>query len=337
MKYLFHIIIITILLLSFSACQRHSDAWAQLNHADSIMATAPDSALILLNNINPSQLSGNEEKARYALLRSIAFDKNYIDTTSFDVLQPAIDYYLKHGTPNEKIRTLYYQGRIYQNRHNDDMAMQSFLNAIQESHIASDSLLIAHLLVAQGTLYFKLYQTDNFISNNLKAANIYKQQNKLRYAIKSYSNALDGANINNNKLLGDSIISICNQILGEYPSGISYLYPPLLIHSIKYGNNSDILNIIKISDNINISDQSKLNIALGYTKTGNSKLALDILENTNLSTNLLDSLKYALIKSDAFDSIGDYKNALECYQDYIYFLEKYQENIFFYQVTLFRR
>lgn len=208
MKYLFHIIIITILLLSFSACQRHSDAWAQLNHADSIMASAPDSALILLNNINPSQLSGNEEKARYALLHSIAFDKNYIDTTSFDVLQPAIDYYLKHGTPNEKIRTLYYQGRIYQNQHNDDMAMQSFLGATEEAPNASDSLLIAKLYVAQSITYTSLYKFAESAKSILQAADIYAScqnyEHWQEFYLDCYARAINDYIIIDNKNSSDS-------------------------------------------------------------------------------------------------------------------------------------
>ena len=63
------------------------------------MDAKPDSALVVLENIPSSSVKGKEAAARYALLKSIALDKNYIDTTTFDVLQPAIDYYVKNGTP----------------------------------------------------------------------------------------------------------------------------------------------------------------------------------------------------------------------------------------------
>ena len=36
---------------------------------------------------------------------SMALDKNYIDTTTFDIIQPAIDYYLSKGNADEKLRT----------------------------------------------------------------------------------------------------------------------------------------------------------------------------------------------------------------------------------------
>lgn len=46
-------------------------------------------------------------------LMFMALDKNYIDTTTFDVIQPAINYYLKEGTSDQKERTYYYQGCIF--------------------------------------------------------------------------------------------------------------------------------------------------------------------------------------------------------------------------------
>ena len=103
----------------------------------------------------------------------MALDKNCIDTTTFDILQPAIDYYIKHGTPDEQLRTYYYQGRIYQNQGDDDSAMCSFMNGSDLGENITDSLLLAHTLVAQGTLYFKQYKTDEFIHNNEEAARLY--------------------------------------------------------------------------------------------------------------------------------------------------------------------
>lgn len=47
----------------------------------------------VLQGMDKGELSGKEEKAKHALLLSMAMDKNYIDRTDFDVLQPAIDFY----------------------------------------------------------------------------------------------------------------------------------------------------------------------------------------------------------------------------------------------------
>ncbi len=111
--HLINIILLSIAVLTTGSCDRHGTAWNEMDKAESLMDSKPDSALVVLENIPASSVKGKEAAARYALLKSIALDKNCIDTTTFDVLQPAIDYYIKNGSPNEQLRTYYYQGRIY--------------------------------------------------------------------------------------------------------------------------------------------------------------------------------------------------------------------------------
>ena len=150
---------LTVLLAAVS-CGRQGAVSEKLDVAESLMNARPDSALAVLQGIPASAVKGKKASARYALLSSMALDKNYIDTTTFDILQPAIDYYTQHGTPDEQLRTYYYQGRIYQNQGDDDAAMRSFMKGCDLGKRVTDSLLLAHTLVAQGTLYLKQYKTD---------------------------------------------------------------------------------------------------------------------------------------------------------------------------------
>lgn len=114
-----------------------------LNRVESMIETSPDSAMSLLSSIDKQNLSGDRQKAQYALLMSMALDKNYIDTTSFEVLQPAIDYYLEKGSPNERIRTYYYQGVIFQNQGDRDKALNSHIKGLDIANNSTDSLTIA--------------------------------------------------------------------------------------------------------------------------------------------------------------------------------------------------
>lgn len=153
---------LTIIIFAIVGCDRHSGASEKLNLAESMMDSKPDSALSILNAVNVETLNGKKDKARYALLKSMALDKNYIDTTSLDILQPAIDYYLRKGTTDEKLRTYYYQGRIYQNRENNDSAMQSFMRGREYCGIASDTMTMANLMVAQATILYSTYKFKDF-------------------------------------------------------------------------------------------------------------------------------------------------------------------------------
>ena len=123
------ILILLVISVVFTACRHDTETDRYLDIAENIMEEHPDSALTLLESI-PQNLSDDKAvKARYALLRSMAIDKNGIDTTDFNILQPAIDYYSTHGTPDEKLRTYYYQGRIFQNREEYTPAMTAFVRA----------------------------------------------------------------------------------------------------------------------------------------------------------------------------------------------------------------
>lgn len=139
MKHYISIIILAIFLFS---CNGHSKHWETLSQVESYIEEKPDSALVTLEQIDLSELSGKEEKAKYALLYSMALDKNFIDKTDFELLQPAIDYYEDNGSATDKLRTCYYQGRIYQNLGNDALAMESFVKAISEGDASDDVLTV---------------------------------------------------------------------------------------------------------------------------------------------------------------------------------------------------
>lgn len=217
-------------------CSRRVEMEDILDAADSLMESQPDSALILLDGIDTGQMKSGRLKARFALLKSIALDKNYIDTTTFDVLQPAIDYYLENGTPDEKFRTLYYKGSIHKNANNDDLAMQSYLTALTDSAEITDSLTLARLLVAQGILFYNQYRIADCIRNNLIAADIYKTLGKLSLQAKSLSRALDGVIILGDKIRADSIILVINANTNLSSSTDMKLTVHLLKYAIRFSN-----------------------------------------------------------------------------------------------------
>ena len=154
---------------------------------------------------------------RIALLRTMALDKNYIDTTTFDILQPAIDYYIKNGTPDEKLKTYYYQGRIYQNRQENDSALQCYAYGKEYRNQISDSLTMANLLVAQASIFFTIYKIDDFIKNNLDAARLFNKIGRFDSEVFCLTNVLDGSFIKEDRHLADSIFKIVKIRNQQYP------------------------------------------------------------------------------------------------------------------------
>lgn len=320
-------LVLLLILLSTAGCNRRSSVDEKMDLADSLMMSKPDSALMVLEGIPASDVKGKERSARYALLKSMALDKNYIDTTTFDVLQPAIDYYIKHGTPDEQLRTYYYQGRIYQNQGDDDSAMQSFMKGSDLGENITDSLLLAHTLVAQGTLYLKQYKTDEFIHNNLDAAKLYGAIGRDILEIKSYTKALDGYVMMNDKLAADSILSICVPLVQKNPDGEFYMFPTLLSYTIEFCSSDEIKTFLDENKDLERTKDETMNYAKGYSKIGEYDEALNILSETTPSGFILDSIKYTLVKTDILEKQGQYEQALNLYKDYSAMLECYQKEL----------
>lgn len=324
---LHNIIITLIIIVLVAACDKYTSIVKQMDMAENLMDTKPDSAIAILENIQITNIKDKKIAARYALLKSMALDKNYIDTTTFDVLQPAIDYYMKNGSPDEQFRTYYYQGRIYQNRGDDESAMNSFMNGCDLKQLVTDSLLLAHTLVAQGTLYLKQYKIKEFVRNNIDAARLYAAIGKDFLEIKSYTKALDGYVMLNNQSAADSLLSICIPLVQKNPDGKTYLFSSLLSYTIEFCSPDDIKSFLDEYHNIELTTDEIMNFAKGYAKIGECNKAINFLSRINLSTSSLDSLKYISIKIEIMEKLGNYEQALSLYKDYSVMLERYQSEL----------
>lgn len=311
------------------SCTENSDLGKQCASAESLMNNHPDSALAVLRKINRSSLSSDKMKAKYALLMSQALDKNYIDTTSFDILQPAIDYYLRKGTADEKLRTYYYQGRIYQNRENNDSAMQSFMRGREYCGQASDTLTMANLLVAQGTILYTTYKFDDFIKVNLEAAELYRESGRPDYEILSLANVLDGSIQNGDKNLADSIMSIAHSKVSINPEYASAISPYVLLYAITFGKRDEIVDVLNYyNSGDTIEDMTKIDIAQAYSKIGDAYNAKRFIDLIDSSSDVRHSLKYYAVISDILEQNGDYADALEAYRNFSTTIDSIHQNIF---------
>lgn len=163
-----------ILITSLTGCgQRHTSAWSKLDTVESIIEERPDSALQILQSLDYATLGGDEERGRYSLLHAMALDKCWIDTTDLTVIDPATQWYAKHGTPDERLKMWYYRGRIAKNADSLDLAMQCYVHASDYINRAVDTLAICRLLVAQSNILFSIYDYEGQISLCQKAAKLY--------------------------------------------------------------------------------------------------------------------------------------------------------------------
>lgn len=286
-----------------------------LNRAEALMEAHPDSALIILSTIDKGRLSDKSKKAKYALLMSMALDKNYIDTTSFDVLQPACDYYIENGTPDDMLRTYYYQGRIFQNQRNHDNALNSFAKGLDIPHL-TDSLTIARTLVAIGYIYNELFDIDSYVSYSLKAADSYNRLSLKKQELDCLFKALDGAIVLGNQSIGDSIINYIGHVSSLDSISKESLKRLQLSYALKFEDIDDIKDLIPEQEENLSSLNDALSLALAYNKVGNDNKAFQLLNVVKNSGLPYDTLRHLSISVPTFESLGKYKDALSLYKQY---------------------
>ena len=123
-----------------------------LSDIESYIDSRPDSALAAIRQIDTTALHGRAVKAKYSLLHAIALDKNYIDTADTRVVQPAVDYYDRHGSPEQRLNAYMYLGTEQYNAGRYNQAIVSFSHAAEFAEKVDDQNL-------RGILYSRMADT----------------------------------------------------------------------------------------------------------------------------------------------------------------------------------
>lgn len=311
-------IIILIVLLSLASCTKHSEHWETLAQVESYIEERPDSALVVLQAIETDELVGDEEQAKHALLLSMALDKNFVDKTDFEVLQPAIDYYEDNGSATDKLRTYYYQGRIYHNAGNDAAAMTCYINALEVGDDSNDILTKARLYVAQGNIYSSLLKWDEYIDVNMQAVEYFHQMNRTDSYVNCLIKVCNGHIQNDDNAKAAEVLNKCsdycndisNRILGKY-------YSALITYQYVSGKNEDIvLTIEEYFNEVGEDSIDYLTVANGYLTVGEFDKALEAIIDKDYSNNQNQELRYYATLGEIYLSQERYNEALSAYLKY---------------------
>ena len=311
-----HYIYILAIILCLTSCTNSSKHGETLMQVESFIHERPDSALTILQGMDKEELSGEEEKAKHALLLSMALDKNVIDRTDFGVLQPAIDYYQNHGTATDKLRTLYYEGRIYTNKKDYASATIRFNQALNQGKESDDIRTKARIHFAQANIYNKLYKFDKYVEENKQAAEYFKEAGLLN----SYANCLNRI-INGYTLLQDQenaelYIQKFKTILSSVSSKIQKdFYNASLIHIIDdNGTKEEITSALnEYVGNVPEKEWDNLSLADAYRTLDDYQKAYDCLQNYQPSS---DIIRYYALSIKIYQQLNLTEKALDAYRRY---------------------
>ncbi|MBO5814533.1 MAG: hypothetical protein J6R30_00285 [Bacteroidales bacterium] len=317
MKERFILPIITVCILASCISRTDSMTALILDDVQTYMDEQPDSALTILQAIDTSSIATKKIEAKYALLLSQALDKNYIDLQSDSIIAPAVRYYDNHGSAEEKMKTLYYRGRIAMNAQKYEDAISYFTKAARYADKVCDKVAVGRVYAAQANIYNEYFDIEKTIKSAEMAAEYYLAG---RDTIK-YLNAI--RMVTSQYLYQDSIKVAENlEITRSYWNNLnsqlkSYYYSNLLINS----NTASRERIEEILETYfdEIRDSSKIRwfpVAEAYYTMGNLDKAMESLEIHKLynrdSTSALYCHTYALVN----DMAGNISEALDGYKGY---------------------
>ncbi len=151
------------------SCRSNARVEAELLCAEQCLYAAPDSALCILSRIDPDNILRRRTRAEYALLYTMAQDKNYILAENDSLIRIARSYYRRR--PKELRRHFlseYYYSQILHNRGEDSRALVHFLRIEDEGRRLGDPYLL-------GLLYQRIceiYETQYNYATTLEYARL---------------------------------------------------------------------------------------------------------------------------------------------------------------------
>ena len=320
-RHIYRLVAAVLAAITIVSCNdaRKSETFRLLEDVDSYIEARPDSALAVLEGIDKSELTSKELEAKYALLLSQALDKNYIDLQSDSIIAPAVNYYKYHGTDDERFRTLYYAGRVYQNAGDIEAAMEKFVEA--ERYISSqiDKSVVARLYKAKMVAYRDVFDHQSALEQAKTAAEYYLAAKDSTRYLNAVNDIAVSYSLLEDKESEDKYLAILSSNMHLLtPMQISKYYGIQLNNSLQ-GPVENIQNTLK--DYLAATpDESMINwicVADAYIALSDYQSALKSLDSHILYGGQKD-LTYYWTAAMLYEKLGRYKEALSLYKEYLY-------------------
>lgn len=296
----------------------------ELAKAEAIMYRYPDSALHILQGIQPDNPSDNEQYATWALLMTQAQYKNQIEQSD-SLINIAYSYFINQDNAQRKALALYYKGILCHESHHAEDALSFYLEATTEIEKTND------------------YQLGFLINSEIGLMYLYRKLNV--YAMEYFEKAHHNAELSNNQTyIAFSFIYIARAFSQkkQYNKAIEYYekaikigqvnnYPTILASAmnetsflfLKTGDNKKALQYAKDCIKIKKTDQRIFSLGDTYRYLKMYDSAYFYLNQACLSPNIhtarsaYQALYYISQEEKDYKKAVEYSNKLWFYQDSI--------------------
>lgn len=324
-KYAGLIISIIISLISCTHNKNYPTAFQpELAKAEAMMYRYPDSALHILQGIQPDIPSENEQYATWALLMTQAQYKNQIEQSD-SLINIAYSYFTKHDNAQRKALALYYKGILRHESHHAEDALSFYLEAATEIEKTNDYQL-GFLINSEVGLMYQYRKLNDYameyfekahhnaeLSDNqtyiafsfIYIARAFSQKKQYNKAIEYYEKAIKIGQVNNYPT-----------ILASAMNETSFLF-------LKTGENKKALQYAKDCIKIKKTDQRIFSLGDTYRYLKMYDSAYFYLNQACLSPNIhtarsaYQALYYISQEEKDYKKAVEYSNKLWFYQDSI--------------------
>ena len=322
-RFLLVILAVAVTVITIFSCNdaRNNEVYRLLMDVDSYIESRPDSALAVLEGIDKAELTTNELEAKYALLMSMALDKNYIDLQSDSVIAPAVRYYERYGSADEKLKMYYYSGRIKQNCGDNEGAMEMFVKGEEYADGCTDKACLGRLYKAKMVLNRDIFNYVQAIVDAKNAAECYLSIGDMH----KYYNAINDLAVNYNLEDDEEKFRECMKILEENWDSLTEKQKSHY-YAISIGTYNAVENVEDLLREYlsEITDSSLIlwnTVADIYIKLDKPELAIYALENAPIYNGSEKDASYYYNLALISEELGNTSEALSAYKKYQKFID----------------
>lgn len=172
-------------LLVWSCSCQPSGINATLAEAERLMDARPDSALALVESVDPSAIHSRSTRALHALLLTQAQFKNYIDVPNDSLISIAVDYYDENEDSHYSMLAHHYCGAINSHMNKYSKGLMHLLKAHNYAVMLDDKFWIAITARELSYVYretYNAYESQRFAEISLENFRYTRKQSHIDYA-----------------------------------------------------------------------------------------------------------------------------------------------------------
>jgi tetratricopeptide (TPR) repeat protein len=309
---------LTVLAALLWGCVAENPATKVLDEVETYIVERPYDALMVLQDLNPSMMEGKRVQAKYSLLISMAMESNALYPDNFSYLQPAMDFYLKKGNPDEKLRTFYLMGRICENTGDFQGAMESYVKGLAEATGTKDAATAAKMHYAKGNMHRSLRQWDKHVLHMKEAAALFEECGDYTLCFDSWANVFSGyVAMESREDAAQVLENLQTMADRENPNELSLLYESKVAFAGEFVGKQALAELLQ--EYVEVVPHSYV----GWLTVAEKRLEMKDLHGCRQALDsyclysMDRSMKYHHIASRLYEEYGDAEAAVEHYSMYV--------------------